>query len=412
MANMKLIINNAGQPARELQLTSSSSIGRSDDNAIRVDDASVARYHAMIEARGNEFWLSDLGSTNGTLVNGVRITATQQLKNGDTITLGGTTSIQIIDVATHNGAVSQYSTTPVPAPAPLPVANQNNQGLSITHILMAGFTVLVIIGAVAAALYLHNKNRKEIADNTNSGSPVPTISIPPPTATKETVKTEPTATPLPGIAGRTEQNVRLLERAISGKSYYVFEPEMLAQVVAQTSNYRVDIGSEAQAYRLIINQSFSNTNGLDPLYGYVLALSQSSFGRAGTSGGIGVWQVPPNIAKDYVRAGESLANLSEPKRSAEVAAAYFKEISTKFPRQDFLYAIACYGMTETSAGTLRSNLEALAVPEERRNFWQMVKKGIVPREGAERVVRFLAAGIVGENPNEFGQKYPPFSQMQ
>ena len=118
-------------------------------------------------------------------------------------------------------------------------------------------------------------------DNKNFVYPTVTVSIPQPTATKETGKTEPTSTPLPpppqGVAGRTEQNVRLLERAISGKSYYVFEPEMLAQIVAQTSNYRVDVASEAQTYRLLINQNFSNTNGLNPLYGYVLALSQSRF---------------------------------------------------------------------------------------------------------------------------------------
>ena len=419
MANMKLIINNAGQPARELQLTSSASIGRSDDNAIRVDDASVARYHAMIEARGNEFWLSDLGSTNGTFINGVPVSSTHQLKSGDTIKIGSASTIQIIGGADHNGTANQAGTTPAPAPLPPPEANQHiaAPGLSMTHLLMAGFTVVIIIGAVAAGLIVSRGNKKpEVTDNKNFVYPTATISIPQPTATKETGKTEATSTPLPpppqGVAGRTEQNVRLLERAISGKSYYVFEPEMLAQVVAQTSNYRVDVASETQAYRLLINQNFSNTNGLNPLYGYVLALSQSRFGRGGVGGGIGVWQVPPNIAKDYVRQGESLTNLNEPKRSAEVSAAYLKEILTKFEGQDFLYAIACYGATESSAGELRSRLEALGSPDERRNFWQMVKKGVVPREGAERVVRFLAAGIVGENPQEFGLTSPPFSQLQ
>ena len=35
---------------------------------------------------------------------------------------------------------------------------------------------------------------------------------------------------------------------------------------------------------------------------------------------------------------------------------------------------------------------------DRRDFWGMAKKGVVPREGVDRVVRFFAAGIAAENP--------------
>lgn len=65
------------------------SIGRASDNHIVIQDANVSRYHARIELLGAGYLLKDLGSTNGTLVNGTRI-GEHRLKHGDTITVGTT----------------------------------------------------------------------------------------------------------------------------------------------------------------------------------------------------------------------------------------------------------------------------------------------------------------------------------
>ncbi len=48
-------------------------IGRSSENAVRIEDSEASRFHAAIQWRGSGFMLSDLGSANGTLLNGVRI---------------------------------------------------------------------------------------------------------------------------------------------------------------------------------------------------------------------------------------------------------------------------------------------------------------------------------------------------
>ena len=52
-----------------------------------VDDRQVSRHHAQITCEGDEFWIEDLNSTNGTRVNGVRIER-QKLANNDQIGLG------------------------------------------------------------------------------------------------------------------------------------------------------------------------------------------------------------------------------------------------------------------------------------------------------------------------------------
>ena len=64
-------------------------IGRSSECAIPLNDANVSRRHAEIRRLGDAYSLVDLGSTNGTEVNGQRITETS-LMNGDVIGIGTT----------------------------------------------------------------------------------------------------------------------------------------------------------------------------------------------------------------------------------------------------------------------------------------------------------------------------------
>ena len=67
-------------------LNGTCSIGRAPDNSIPVADSEVSRRHAIIQAQGErEFWLVDLGSANGTYVNGRRISQSVRLHNGDII---------------------------------------------------------------------------------------------------------------------------------------------------------------------------------------------------------------------------------------------------------------------------------------------------------------------------------------
>lgn len=72
------------------RLTSTSTvIGRSSECQIALNDANVSRRHAEIRQIGEAYSLVDLGSTNGTEVNGQRITETS-LMNGDVIGIGTT----------------------------------------------------------------------------------------------------------------------------------------------------------------------------------------------------------------------------------------------------------------------------------------------------------------------------------
>jgi len=63
-------------------------VGRLQDCQIRFDDPNVSRHHAEFRATARGAVVADLGSTNGTLVNGVRIGAETGLNDGDTVSVG------------------------------------------------------------------------------------------------------------------------------------------------------------------------------------------------------------------------------------------------------------------------------------------------------------------------------------
>ncbi|RUA16027.1 MAG: hypothetical protein DSY55_04920 [Clostridia bacterium] len=64
------------------------SIGRTPDNDVILQDLEVSRHHAFIKVRGQEAWLYDRDSANGTWLNGVRISSPQSLHAGDEIRVG------------------------------------------------------------------------------------------------------------------------------------------------------------------------------------------------------------------------------------------------------------------------------------------------------------------------------------
>src|SRR5712692_6383670 len=62
-------------------------IGRSADADIRLPSQVVSRHHAKIWCENGTYFIQDLGSSNGTLVNGKRIAGSQVLEDGDRLTM-------------------------------------------------------------------------------------------------------------------------------------------------------------------------------------------------------------------------------------------------------------------------------------------------------------------------------------
>jgi hypothetical protein len=66
-------------------------LGRTEDNDVVLEsDTFISSHHARVEMRPSGPWLVDLGSTNGSYVNGQRITGEKSLRRGDRVQVGST----------------------------------------------------------------------------------------------------------------------------------------------------------------------------------------------------------------------------------------------------------------------------------------------------------------------------------
>ena len=65
-------------------------VGRSDDADIVIDDSYASEFHLRVGLQDGEVMLNDLGSTNGTYLNGRRVTVPTVITKGDSIQIGKT----------------------------------------------------------------------------------------------------------------------------------------------------------------------------------------------------------------------------------------------------------------------------------------------------------------------------------
>jgi pSer/pThr/pTyr-binding forkhead associated (FHA) protein len=91
-------------------------VGRVSDNTVQIDDASVSSHHAELTLRGTDYVLKDLGSTNGTRLNGQQVPPEEehQLQAGDQIRFG--------HIMTSYSPESSSEPQPMPVEAEQPVA--------------------------------------------------------------------------------------------------------------------------------------------------------------------------------------------------------------------------------------------------------------------------------------------------
>jgi hypothetical protein len=78
------------EPGTSFDVGSGATLGRSNGADINVDDPFASSAHARIFQRGDYMYVEDMGSTNGTYVNGRQIRTAERLKVADTIRIGDT----------------------------------------------------------------------------------------------------------------------------------------------------------------------------------------------------------------------------------------------------------------------------------------------------------------------------------
>ncbi len=115
-----LITAGSGQ-GQTFELRGEANLGRSRANAIVLSDGKVSRNHARLDPVRSTYILTDLGSANGTFVNGVRITQPVRLRDGDSVQVGDTQLVFHTRPATHS-PYDDYAAEYSP-PSSVPAAN-------------------------------------------------------------------------------------------------------------------------------------------------------------------------------------------------------------------------------------------------------------------------------------------------
>ena len=90
-ASVFVVIEPKQHRGRTYTLSNALTIGRVDNNDINIDDDTfISSHHARIEVRPEGVWVVDLKSTNGSFVNGQRLTGERSVRKGDRIQVGST----------------------------------------------------------------------------------------------------------------------------------------------------------------------------------------------------------------------------------------------------------------------------------------------------------------------------------
>lgn len=104
-----LTIKKGPNPGRVIELNEKEiTIGREATASLHIDDRALSRSHARLAQSGSGYTIQDLGSSNGTFVNGKSVSDTYTLKSGDTIRLGEEVEIEYRKITTSDDPNATY----------------------------------------------------------------------------------------------------------------------------------------------------------------------------------------------------------------------------------------------------------------------------------------------------------------
>ncbi len=145
----RLIVRSGGRIIQEIELRGDLTIGRAEENDLQLTDPRASRHHARVHREESTYILSDLGSANGTRVNGILITGPHSLEHGDRISIGEA------ELTYQEPGRSAQDTLTMAAVPPTTVGQPSegaSRGLMIGLILAAAVVLLAIVAGIIYVL--------------------------------------------------------------------------------------------------------------------------------------------------------------------------------------------------------------------------------------------------------------------
>jgi pSer/pThr/pTyr-binding forkhead associated (FHA) protein len=111
-----LVVTEGPLAGRRIELDGELVIGR-EDAGLTIDDEELSRRHAVVRVVGGSVEIEDLGSRNGTFVNGQRVDGATRLSSGDSLKVGRSVFAIELPRSAETVASPVAATTPVATPA-------------------------------------------------------------------------------------------------------------------------------------------------------------------------------------------------------------------------------------------------------------------------------------------------------
>lgn len=400
-------------------------VGRHSANDVTVIDSRLSREHIRIERVDADFFVSDPGSSNGTTVNGAKLSGPVNLNDGDKLDLGGGLQITVeikagqeepaasplpeVNAATPDQPLSGAAVyTPVAA-----ATAPESGGIPTSFFILAPLLGLTMLVIVVGMIFLFGSNKTtDIADSGDDVNYSATDDDDTPVKDDDETPTKTTKSPTPSLGGtpsnggstptsspsteppppnltetaKVEQNGALFLRRVAQNDTKAF----LTSDQAQKVNAKVKQIGRSAALAENINAARKNaaqikslavSKNLKPQFLAVAAIT-----KLGNSRG------------DIVRTAESIADVYD-----KLAV----QIGNEFG-EDTLLMVAAFD--QGSAGDtmkMRNMLQDLATKSSEgartiRSIWFLEKNGKISQGEFDRAINFLAIGTITQNPKDFG----------
>jgi pSer/pThr/pTyr-binding forkhead associated (FHA) protein len=165
VAKLTIIAENGERNAHELT-EEIVTVGRAPDNVIAIDDPSVSGRHAQLQLTGDSYQLRDLGSTNGTRVNGELVTETM-LRIGDRLrfgkiearfeseAVGDAQPLPDVEVIGAQPAIASARPADFANASPFPRRRNEKDAVRTALLAAAAIAFLAFVGSMVAVFTMH-----------------------------------------------------------------------------------------------------------------------------------------------------------------------------------------------------------------------------------------------------------------
>jgi hypothetical protein len=379
-----------GRPRRINVRSNRFRIGRGDDNDLVVADQSLSRRHAVIERVDGKVMISDCGSQNGTFVNQQPVSGAVALRDGDRIVMGSDCCF-VVDLKSSSDAASDQAAEGgegrLRSSAVGARAVFGERFLSTPVLAMAGVVALLIVAAMIAVLShsggtggrrVYQQSESDANENRNSS-----LADSRDDRGRDDGATE-AATSLEQIEKAAAQVMR---RVSSDDRPYVFPPNAsraLEEIKRRVEQSKASPSLERALASLARNGATvaadARREGIEPYLVIYTALAEVESGKAALDVAAVARQALPRLLALRAMFGTEMAD-----KSLIIVAAY-----------------RMGGGTKKSHPLLETMRRVVKNPLVERNVWYLYERGGIDADVYGFVVSFMAAGVIAQNPRQFG----------